>query len=135
MTFKLPHVALGILTLLVFAFTGLYMSARFPDAYAHDLAVRYQFRANHIYILMSGLFNLVAGVLRPPAGHRLQRVADAGARLGLLVTPVVFVAAFFSEPPRASPARPLTMTGVALTLAAVVLLWLARLERRDRTRA
>ncbi len=132
MTLKLPHALVGVLTLMLFLLTGLFLSVRFPDAYAQNIAVRYQFRANHIYVLMSGLLNLMAGALRPPRRGRPQGVLEACGGIGLLAAPAVFVAAFFVEPPRGVSFRPLTLSGVVLALVSVLLLWFARLELPSR---
>lgn len=37
------------------------MRASFPDLYAGNEAVRYMYRANHIYLLFASVLNLVMG--------------------------------------------------------------------------
>ena len=44
------HRWVGIVTVVVFLLTGLYMRWRFPGLYETDETIRYLFRANHIYL-------------------------------------------------------------------------------------
>lgn len=94
------HVWLGLGAVAVFLYSGLYMRRQFPEAYAAHDAIRYLYRANHIYILFTALLNLTLGFQLSDAGRRgkgtLQMVASAlvAAAVPLLVS------AFFVEAPQ-----------------------------------
>ena len=114
------HIVTGIVTVVVFLGTGLYMRANFPALYESNEVIRYLFRANHVYILFSGLLNIVLGtyVVYHDAGWR-RKLQLLGSWL-LLAVPVVFIVAFIVEPPQASPMRPLTLIGAFATLVGIV---------------
>lgn len=128
MNHKTVHIAMGLGGVLIFLASGVYMKMHFPDMYAANESIRYQFRANHIYILMSALVNLVAGLsIRPVyAGWRIA-VSWVSTAL-LLFTPLLMVAAFFIEPAHGIAARPLTFYGVLALVVGVVLAYLPRIR-------
>jgi hypothetical protein len=131
---RLFHLWLGWGTFAIFLGTGLYMAREFPEAYRGHDAVRYLYRGNHVYILFAALLNLTLG-FRPfdaGEGRRLQTIASVlvAAAVPLLVS------AFFVEPPKASPERPLTLFGIVAAAAGTGLHGLAaRPGRRARERA
>jgi hypothetical protein len=123
---RVYHVWLGLGAVAVFLYSGLYMRRQFPEAYAAHDAIRYLYRANHIYILFAALLNLTLGFQLSDAGRRgkgtLQMVASAlvAAAVPLLVY------AFFVEPPKASPERPITVLGIVCAAAGTGLHGVAR---------
>ena len=123
------HRYLGMAGVLVFLGTGVYLATGFPELHGGDAGIRFQFRANHAYILLSSLLNWQVGIhfSRRAEGWRrgLQRLGSAL----LLAAPVVLVTAFFVEPPRGSPQRPITTLGIVLLLGGTVLHALARGRR------
>lgn len=120
------HVWLGLGAVAVFLYSGLYMRRQFPEAYAAHDAIRYLYRANHIYILFAALLNLTLGFQLPDAGRRgkgtLQMMASA---LAAAAVPLL-VYAFFVEPPKASPERPITVLGIVCAAAGTGLHGVAR---------
>jgi hypothetical protein len=128
------HLWLGWGTFAIFLGTGLYMAREFPEAHSGHDAVRYLYRANHVYILFAALLNLMLGFRPFDAGERgtLRTVASV-----LVAAAVPFlVSAFFVEPPKASPERPFTLFGIVSAAAGTGLHGLAaRLGRRARERA
>lgn len=117
----------GILTFVVFLGTGMYMRVNFPELYDDREAIRFLFRANHVYILFSGLLNIMAGMIPPSfsSGKTLEKAGVPGS-IALLLSAPLFIMAFFLEPPEASPMRPVTTTAAFLALIGVGLLVLAR---------
>jgi hypothetical protein len=117
---KAPHLLVGLLGVLVFLATGLYMRSNFPALYANDEALRYMYRANHVYLLLASSVNIALGVylVAPKSGWRalLSRV---GSGL-VLLAPFVLCYAFFVEAPKASPERVFTVLGVSLVALGVV---------------
>ncbi len=114
------HRRVGVATVVVFLLTGLYMRLRFPELYDHNQVVRFLFRANHIYLLASGLLNIAVGTylaLQPGGWRRKLQVAGS---LLYLAAPALLLVAFFYEPPQARPERYLTVIGVLVMLMATV---------------
>ncbi len=114
------HRRVGVATVVVFLLTGLYMRLRFPGLYDHNQVVRFLLRANHIYLLASGLPNLAVGTYLAlgPGGWR-RNLQLAGSLL-YLAAPALLLVAFFYEPPQARPERYLTVFGVLVLLVATV---------------
>jgi hypothetical protein len=122
------HLWLGLGTFVTFLGTGVYMAREFPAVYSGQEAVRYLFRANHVYILFSALLNLTLGFRQ----FDLRARAKLQTAASLLVAAAVplFVFAFFVEPPKASPERPLTLFGIVCAAAGTGLHGVAALLRR-----
>lgn len=128
------HLWTGLAAIAVFLSTGLYMATLFPELYGGNEAIRFQFRANHVYILMAGLINVVAARnIRPDySGWRVPVSWLSG--IALLAAPFVLIAAFFIEPIHGSAQRPLTLYGVVALAVGVALLYLPGLLRLFRRR-
>ncbi len=116
--------------MLVFLGTGVYMRISFPELYDGNEVIRYLFRANHVYILFSGLLNVLPGLYLSwsiiPWRKSLQRVGS----WMLLIAPLFFMVAFIVEPVQASPMRPLTVTAAFVTLIGVTLHGIAVVIRK-----
>jgi hypothetical protein len=120
------HRLVGLLGLGAFLATGIYMLKGFPALHAGNDAIRFQYRANHVYVLLASLVNVALGLF--PAGLaevavlRRWRVVlqEIGAAM-TLVAPALLVFAFFVEPDRGSPQRILTTGGIALLLGGILL--------------
>ena len=52
---RIMHLLIGLVGFAAFLGTGLYMARHFPGAYASDEAIRYMYRANHVYLLLASL--------------------------------------------------------------------------------
>jgi len=118
---RASHLLVGVVGVLVFLATGLYMRSNFPALYAANETLRYMYRANHVYLLLASVVNLALGVylVAPGTGWKagLSRV---GSGL-VLLAPFVLCYAFFVEVPKASPERIFTALGVVLVALGVVL--------------
>ena len=125
------HRWVGALGVAVFLGTGLYLRTHFPQLHEGNDAIRYQFRANHVYILLASLANALVGLhLVAPEAIRSWRaqVQRLGSLFVLLAPPLAGIA-FAMEPPRASPERPLTLAAIVALLLGTGLHALARLRR------
>lgn len=125
------HFIVGLIVVTTFLGTGVYMQAHFPEAYATTEVIRYQFRASHIYVLMSGLINLVAGLYARPEFGGWARIVSIVSSFLMIVAPALLIAAFFVEPMRASDIRPLTFYGVLLLLVGVILAHLPNIQLKS----
>lgn len=106
------HKGIGLATVVIFLATGIYMRLNFPDLYHSNGAVRFIYRANHIYILMAGLINLGLGMYLEVSARKWRRRFQITGSTLLLIGPVLLIAAFWLEPQHASPERPFTAFGV-----------------------
>ena len=123
MSVKSLHLWVGVGGVLAFLGTGAYMATHFPAAYEGHEAIRYMYRANHVYLLLGSLINLAVGIYRPGSRPGWRGiVALAGSAL-MLAAPFVLLAAFFFEAPRGTPERAMTLIGVFLLLVGVLLQW------------
>jgi hypothetical protein len=113
------HLIAGLAGVVVFLGTGLYMHARFPALYGGNEALRFMYRANHVYLLLASLVNVALGVYlaRPEPGWRAT-LGKLGSTL-VLASPAMLALAFFVEVPQASPQRVLTLLGILLALLGV----------------
>ena|SRR5437899_2544208 len=112
------HLAIGLLTLLGFICTGVYLRLHIAQLVEGPEAVRIAFRSNHIYILMSSLINLLLGVYAGPFQPR--KPARLIGSILVLAAPFVLAAAFLTEPAKGRFERPLTSAGVIVLAAGVI---------------
>ena len=125
------HRWVGIVTVIVFLLTGLYMEWRFPSLNEADETIRSLFRANHIYLLLAGLLNLGLGLYLTEQAEHWRRMLQRVGSVLLVAAPVVLLAAFFYEPPQATPERPVTVLGVFFLLIGTLCHYAATFRRSD----
>jgi hypothetical protein len=107
------HLGVGLAGIVAFLATGIYMRAGFPDLYGSNEAVRYLYRANHVYVLLASLVNVALGVYLVAGRTGWRAAVTMGGSILALAAPVVLCFAFFFEAPSATPERVLTLLGVA----------------------
>jgi hypothetical protein len=112
------HLMIGLLTLAAFIASGVYLRLHVTELAEGSPAVRIAFRSNHIYLLMSGLINLVLGLYAGPFERR--RPVRMLASVLILAAPVLLTAAFVREPAGGNFDRPLTRFGVISLVVGVV---------------
>lgn len=125
------HIVVGSLTLLMFLITGVFMKINFPEIYSSTEIIRYQFRANHIYILMSGLLNLVAGLYIRPDYKHWRKFFSGLSTAAIILSSIILVIAFFVEPIKASAIRPLTFSGIALIVFGVLMMFVVKFRFKN----
>jgi hypothetical protein len=106
------HLVIGVVSVLAFFYTGLYMRMNFPALYQPDETLRYLFRANHIYLLDSALLNCGLGIYVSYREITWKRNLQTAGSLLILITPFVLTLAFFTEASDVSPNRPITALGI-----------------------
>ena len=120
---KSLHLWVGFGGALVFLATGIYMVIGFPALYGGIEAIRYMYRANHVYLLLGSLINVAVGVYRTDLRlHWRGKLALSGSVL-LWLAPFVLLFAFFFEPPRETPLRLATFLGTLMLLIGVLAQW------------
>jgi hypothetical protein len=120
------HYIIGALTLILFIISGQYMGLRYegftnPELYGHNEAVRYLYRANHIYLLLPAFINLLLGSYLTLAPGRARRIVQYFGSGLLAISTVLLLIAFVIEPPQASPDRPLSYFGLITAFAGALL--------------
>jgi hypothetical protein len=104
------HRIVGIVGVIAFLATGLYMR-RYPSGMASlDGGTRMLFRSRHIYLLLASLLNLGLGTYLRPSPRPSRRAAQVVASLPILAAPPLLLAAFFVEPYRPLPGAPFTLS-------------------------
>jgi len=91
------HLTIGILTVVIFLITGQMMSHHQPPLRTLSDTERLMFRSRHLYILASGLVNLVLGLyLQTWVGWRgaMQRFGS----VLLISSPAFLILAFWHDP-------------------------------------
>ena len=117
------HLWIGFGGVLVFLGTGVYMRLAFPELYGGNESVRYMYRANHVYVLLGSLINLVVGVYFMDFRSGWRRTVALGGSWLLLGAPFVLLLAFFFEAPRGIPERIITGAGVFMLFLGVLAQW------------
>lgn len=92
------HFTIGLLGVIAFLLTGQVMRRHVPNIHSLSAEVRMMYVSRHIYLLGTALVNLVLGLylkMHPPAWRRILQ--QAGSLL-ILLSAVLLLLAFFSEP-------------------------------------
>lgn len=115
------HRSVGVAALILFIGTGAWMHFRYDHLRGMTDATRLLFRSTHIYLLLAALLNVAMGLgyRAAPGGWPavLQRIGSAL----LLLTPLLFLAGFLSEPWLGDLQRPWSRPGIYACLAGVLL--------------
>jgi hypothetical protein len=105
------HRWIGWTTFVLFLATGQYMRRVAGVEGAGD-AVRYLYRANHIYLLFVALVHLALGTYLAEAVLSGRRRAQRAGSTLLTIGTLLLAWAFAVEPPQATPQRPITRYGI-----------------------
>lgn len=92
------HLAVGMFIVAAFLLTGQFMRFHAPPMSTLSDSTRLLFRSRHIYILSSGLINLMLGLYLHPLPEGWRRVVQTAGSALLLGAPVPLLAAFVVEP-------------------------------------
>jgi len=114
------HLVFGILLFVVFALTGKFMRADFPDKDAIPQEFRMLMRSRHIYILLSSLIHILLGVYLEIRRETPQKYVQMLASALLFAGSVLFVWAFVHETYRARHFSDLSRYALYVTLAGTV---------------
>lgn len=117
----------GIILLLGFLATGMYLKLIFKTEHLNDTTARMEIRANHIYILFVSLLNILSFTIQPGTGRRILKRLEIFTRILLLTAGGLSLGAFFLEHSGTLQGRLLTFLCVLSSLAGVLLLQSANL--------
>jgi len=114
------HFISGLILLIIFPVTGVYMRYRIPHLMEENDRLRFSMRGNHIYILLSGLIHLSLGMyLRRSSIKWQSRVQTVGSAL-LIQSSALVVVAFYYEP-KLGLERPVTLIAMVMLLIGMLL--------------
>src|SRR6185369_1166247 len=95
---KRLHLILGLSVIVIFLLTGQYME------YIHNRILpdgtRMLYRSRHIYLLLSGLLNLILGIYFVPQPRGWRRTVQIAGTILIVLSPAILLAGFFSDPQR-----------------------------------
>jgi hypothetical protein len=115
------HFVVGLLGIVAFVLTGQYMDKVHAHLDGMADGPRMIYRSAHIYLLFASLLNVLLGGYFRAAAQRNGRILQWGASVAILVLPVLFLVAFFTEPAVPQLIRPYARPAIYLSLIAVPL--------------
>lgn len=124
------HLIFGILLFVVFAVTGRYMRADFPDKDLIPQEFRILMRSRHIYILFSALIHLGLGVYLQLRPLLWQKVIQISGSAMLIYSSVMLVWAFVVETYQLQHFSSISRSGIYAALAGVGLHVIGGLGKR-----
>ena len=132
---KKVHLIFGVCVVIAFLLTGQYMDKHFNHMVGVPEAPRLLYRTRHIFILFSGLLNLVMGVYFTYRKENWRRTIQLVGSLFIFAASFLFVVGFFYEPNLSNLRTPLSHDGAYLIAAGAVLHVISGVKRRmkDRT--
>lgn len=111
------HLVFGGLTIVVFLLTGQYMDRSFNHLADMEDLPRALMRAQHLYILLAALINVVLGSYLTISKDKLVRSFQIFGSFMILVSTVMLVFSFFSELPSEHMERPWCRNALYIMLA------------------
>jgi hypothetical protein len=125
------HLVLGILTLVAFALTGQVMLRHVPPMRMLGDDVRLMYRSRHIYLLGSGIANVLLGLYVVPLRIEWRRVLQYVGSALLLAAPVLLGLAFLAETGHGMSRTWRSARGLQMMLAGTVLHFVAAVRREE----
>jgi hypothetical protein len=91
------HLIFGLVALVAFAATGMVMRTHAPRLRVLGDDVRLIYRSRHIYLMASGMANVLLGVYLVPSQSAWRRGLQRAGSILFLAAPLLLLAAFFAE--------------------------------------
>ena len=118
---KKVHLIFGTVVVITFLLTGQYMDKHFNHMVGVPDAPRLLYRTRHIFILFSGLLNLMIGAYFTYRKESWRRTIQLVGSLFIFAASFLFVVGFFYEPNLSHLRTPLSHDGAYLIAAGAVL--------------
>ncbi|MCE9597825.1 MAG: hypothetical protein K8S54_07645 [Spirochaetia bacterium] len=115
----------GLLLLLIFLGTGLYLKFIFRPENLANTTARMEIRASHIYILFVSLLNIFSSGIHLPLSNKWVQGLERVFRFTLMLAGLLAVTAFLTDHPGTLLDRKLTFYAVLLSLSSAVLFLIA----------
>jgi hypothetical protein len=126
------HLVWGILALVAFAASGQVMLHHVPPMRLLGDDVRLMYRSRHIYLLGSGIANVLLGLYVAPRRSLWERGLQYAGSLLLLAAPVLLGLAFLAETGHGLNRTWRSSRGLQAMLGGTVLHFIAAVRREDR---
>lgn len=114
------HLIFGVTAFIVFAVTGQYLRADFPDKDIIPQELRLLMRSRHIYILFSALIHLMLGVYLRMSPKGWRRAMQYIGSFLLTVSSAVLLWGFIVETYSLAHFSDISRNGIYLSLAGVI---------------
>jgi predicted lysophospholipase L1 biosynthesis ABC-type transport system permease subunit len=125
------HLAWGILALVAFAVSGQVMLRHVPPMRLLSDDVRLMYRSRHIYLLGSGIANVLLGLYVVPRRNLWQRGMQFAGSLLLLAAPVLLGLAFLAETGHGVDRTWRSTCGLQAMVGGTALHFMAAVRRED----
>ena len=117
MRFRNVHLIFGFLMFVTFLLTGQYMDRKFDHLSNMDDLPRALMRAQHLYILLSALINIVLGSYLTISQDKLVKTFQIFGSLLIIIATIMLTYSFFTELPSAHIERPICRLALYTMLA------------------
>lgn len=128
------HLVWGILALAAFAASGQVMLRHVPPMRLLSDDVRLMYRSRHIYLLGSGIANVLIGLYLVPCRALWRRNLQFAGSLLLLSAPVLLAMAFVAETGHGIDGTWRSGTGLKVMLGGTILHFVAAIRRESAAR-
>jgi hypothetical protein len=125
------HLVWGILALVAFAVSGQVMLRHVPPMHLLGDDVRLMYRSRHIYLLGSGIANVLLGLYMVPRRELWQRGIQFAGSLLLLAAPVLLGLAFVAETGHGLDRTWRSTRGLQAMVAGTLLHFIAAVRREN----
>lgn len=113
---------MGLIGVFVFILTGQYMDREYNHLIDMPDGARMLFRSGHIYFLLASVINVVMGVYCVRARLKLCQLIQVLVSVLFLLSPVLLLIGFFTEPHMDDLLRPYSRLGLYGIFGGVLLL-------------
>ena len=113
------NLTFGIILLIGFFISGLYLKYYFKPNHLNQLLMRSQIRSNHIYILLIAALNIISFKIKIDQEIKVKKIIDTIWRTSLIIAGIFFVLGFFMEHTGEMGKRGLTLIGTIFTLISI----------------
>jgi len=117
---RVAHLIFGFLMFITFLLTGQYMDRNFNHLAEMEDLPRALMRAQHLYILLAALINIVLGSYLTVSKDKLIATFQIFGSLLIVIATLILVYSFFEELPSRHIERPLCRFGLYTMLAGVL---------------
>jgi len=121
---KKIHLISGLVMVLIFVLSGQYLKMTLPPFEGVMDGNRMMWRASHIYLMMSAVVNVVAGMYYQPFTSVLAVWAQKIGSISVIASQAVLLAAFTIEPAQNDIERLYTVFGCLLLLFGTFIVFL-----------
>jgi len=122
MRLKQINIVFGLALFVGFLATGFYLKEFFKPEHLDNHVMRMQIRANHIYILLISLLNIVSFKCDLKSNSTFSKYLDYGFRTLLILSGILALVAFFKEHTGDLNERSWTLSTMIFALSAIGLL-------------